>query len=129
MGLPMMHLAYYRLFSIVCHFFPDVFDSTASICNIKAVPKSGKHDFDKGGAKSMCFLGEFDAIYIVYTLCALCILCIFSFHSCSSWYQHQGVKLLCFLGKLMPFISSGKLDELLMQPRIYQNAQKNKKGD
>ena len=33
-----------------------------------------------------------------------------------------------FLGKLMPFISSGKLDELLMQPRIYQNAQKHKKG-
>ena len=28
----------------------------------------------------------------------------------------------------MPFISSGKLDELLMQPRIYQNAQKHKKG-
>ena len=34
-----------------------------------------------------------------------------------------------FLGKLMPFISSGKLDELLMQPRIYQNAQKHKKRE
>ena len=36
--------------------------------------------------------------------------------------------IVFFLGKLMPFISSGKLDELLMQPRIYQNAQKHKKG-